>query len=561
MATIKSLRRASTTGQPVGGGSVVEPTGVRLRVRDIIRRAYLYDRTNTSQALPFNESVFEADGGWNWLEPKYLMDPPLWPGAGAPMTLSNVTFRNSAGRVYRVGVNTGGKAQLVGFTGSGTAVFGNAEPTHTDSKWRLDSNSNQIIALQGATKLPATDIDQPAYFVPGRTGATIAQTYTPSFTNNRLSGLLATLINWESGLPNTSQYGIAAEFLGGVGKMNDDALSFVGAKPCVVARFKCATRYVRWDFSLTGRVGVMCRINGKWVLPGPIFSDVYTGAPNEAGVVRNSVELDLGAGYNVNRTRVYEFFFFGSPTRISALSVDAGSSSIPQPVSGFLNRPTTQPLGIAVFGSSYEAGANGSADAMTWPDFVGQALGSMSIDKYANGGCGFVSSGNPTGASLRVADQISENVRLNRIPLPSYDVVFLAGLINDGADYAAVRGGVELAYQRARAAPQFANALLVFVGCLFPAGVDDTYVNTVNGSEVAMRDAVAGINDPNVIFVPVVTDEPPWLTGNGGTEGAGLPVGTSNFVIGGMINEITHPSWFGQSYISRRVLRSLLDRL
>lgn len=559
MATIKSLRRASATGQPVGAGGGVEPSGVRLRVRDIIRRAYLYDRNNTSQAIPFVESVFEADGGWNWLEPRYLMDPPLWPGAGAAMTLSNVTFRTSAGRVYIVGVNTGGKGQLVGFTGAGTAAFGSAEPTHTDSKWRLDSNSNQIIAVQGATKLPATDIDQPAYFVPGRTAASITQTYTPSFTNNRMSGPLATLVNWESGLGNTSQYGIAAEFLGGTGKMNDDALSFVGAKPCVVARFKCATRYVRWDFSLTGRVGVMCRINGKWVLPGPIFSDVYAGAPNESGVVRNSVELDLGAGYDVNRTRVYEFFFFGSPARISALSVDAGSSSIPQPVSGFLNRPTTNPLSIAVFGSSYEAGANGSAFAMTWPDFVGQALGSMSIDKYANGGCGFVSDNG--GTSLRVADQISENARLNRFPLASYDVVFLAGLINDGADYETIKAAVTLAYQRARAVPKFANSLLVFVGCLFPAGVNDTYVNTVNGSEVAMRDAVASFGDANAIFIPVVTDDPPWITGNGGTEGTGIPVGTSNFVIGGMVNEITHPSWFGQSYISRRVLRSLLERL
>lgn len=520
------IRLLDATGQAVGGGG--GGTGLtpeRLKLLTVIKNAYRYTKSDTSQpGYPFPSPVYLVKDAFTLLENNYLLQPPLW-SAGAAITPNNRTFRTSSGQIYSVG-NLNGTVQ--GFAG-GTAVFGSAEPNHTSSDWVVDSAGNYIVAHSGSVQYPgaASDPDKPNYFVAGITAASI--------TNNYNKSQILANVNFESANQNPTDFGGSFQIF---------------YKSIGVMRFTTGSRYVRIYGANGSLGGVMVMVNGKLVYPGPVYADTYSGAPLVNGIPLNAVELDMGT----QGTRNFEFYFMNvNPPRIYSMQIDAGQTLAPY--TGGSAKYNTAWLKSVVFGSSFEGGANGSLYGITWADTAAMSIGCRVFDKFALGGCGFIS--NNLGGAKNVPAQIRDNAA--NLYAQGYDVAFLAGLINDANGFtpAQIKAAILDAYAAARAQPSLASAVLVFVGGLYP-GNDlngDTRFRNVIAAELAMQDAVAQM-DSNCVFVPVVTDEQPWITGGGYTSKK-TGDGTSDFVIGGWPNESTHPSAFGQQYISKRVLSRL----
>jgi len=217
-------------------------------------------------------------------------------------------------------------------------------------------------------------------------------------------------------------------------------------------------------------------------------------------------------------------------------------TAIARPATSQLWRPDPAPIRALIVGDSYTQGTGASFEQNGWARQMALRLGWDAIIQ-AFGSTGYLAAGatSPFGS----AD------RLNFVNAQSYDLVIVAGGINDTtASYAPQVQASATAYYRAIRAAQPDAAILV-LGAWAGSTGPSTGANSVTAVEQAIRDAVAAVGDPMCRFVPVSLNDAtnrPWIFGTG-RAGATNASGNSDLYIG---SDGTHPNDAGHAHLGAR---------
>jgi lysophospholipase L1-like esterase len=212
-------------------------------------------------------------------------------------------------------------------------------------------------------------------------------------------------------------------------------------------------------------------------------------------------------------------------------------------------RPNKPHITALVVGDSITGGTGASFYGSAWEYVTGRALG-WDIWSDGVGGSGYLA-GTP----------FSDPTRTSLLTLKPFDVVVIAGGINDAnaTNAPGVQSAAASYFASVRAA--LPNALIVVLGAWAGSTGPSTGPNSVSDVESKIKAAFNVFADFNSVFIPVSTDNQPWIYGTGHVA---APAGSGNadLYVGGLDGtDLTHPNDAGHSMLGKRCATALRGAL
>ncbi|WP_156964678.1 SGNH/GDSL hydrolase family protein [Methylocapsa aurea] len=257
-------------------------------------------------------------------------------------------------------------------------------------------------------------------------------------------------------------------------------------------------------------------IDGRRLFPGG-----YKGPSAQTAFILDFTR----AGGRKSRTITLEDY---GNIRFAGVTVDVGS---------IVSAPfASDRVRVAFLGSSIEAGGNGfpMLGMPHWPEGASKLLGWTDPWNLGLGGTGYIA--NAQGKSLNYMTHIADAISI------SPDIVVVGGPIND-VNYPSsqlVTAAVSLLHRLRAALPKVP---LLVMGA-FSA---DRWPSTANlNSELAVKNAVQQLNDPNIFFIPLISGQDGSVIS--GTSRVTSPNGTGNSDF--YLSSDGHPTQLGINHLS-----------
>lgn len=231
--------------------------------------------------------------------------------------------------------------------------------------------------------------------------------------------------------------------------------------------------------------------------------------------------LTLDFGSSENRTIMVEGYSAGGFT---AAAVDLNYK---------IYKSNLSDKRIIVVGDSFTEGTGATIPAAGMKTYLADYLGVPDLWASGSGGTGYTNSG---------SGQYNFAGRLTDWTANAPDIVMFMGGIND-VDNSGYQAAVQAVIHNTRLALPDAIIMVfgTFAGSTGPG-------STIIDKENKQKAAVLAEADPLTVFIPISTDIPAWVTGNGNT-GAQNNSGNADIVVG---SDGTHSSNYGQKYYGKR---------
>jgi len=226
----------------------------------------------------------------------------------------------------------------------------------------------------------------------------------------------------------------------------------------------------------------------------------------------------------------------GRARRTLTMETDCHFQSLSTAPTETLTKPMGRPTRLFVIGDSFASGGGASNKFNSFPQVMADLLGARDLWNNGVGGTGYLTTGGQTTFRQRLGDMVTA----------APDIAVIVGGHNDTGVFTPAQVKTELlTYLSAiRAQSVLGRTFLIIAGV---NGANQALAVT-QPMETAMAAAVTSFGDPQVYFVPQVTNAAgPYFTGTGNTAS---PNGTGNcdIYIG---SDTIHPNDGGHAYMAR----------